>query len=881
MINIKKISAIVIAGCMLFSLPALASDTSANKRGEFEKKVVTGIGILNDFEIAEGASVTRGELAHATAELLNISGKAEAESSFSDVKVSTPYSEDIYMLSKLGVLRGYGDGTFKPNEPILLCDAVKVFLSALGYDSYAESEGGYMAGYLAYANRTRLLSGIEKSNLSSEFSSDILYILMYNALDINIISPENVSKNGSALKEEDGKTALSSLHHIYKAKGVVEATEFCGLDTNNGAGDGNVIIGGIKFKTGDVDMSNLLGCHTEYYYKTDDNSGEDTLLYALESTRNNVLLIDAEDLISVSGGRVSYIGDNELETHASITSQTDIVYNGGLYTASSFEKLNDIENGSLKLIDNNSDGKYEVIVAENCRTVFTTGIDKINKIIYDKYEPSNPIKTEDYADVKIYDRKGHQISIDSLDSTESLLMCTESMDKSTLKIQEAVNEIIGTVTEVSASGKNVIATINGTEYKASNVVRNAVKNWKLGDKVICYLDTFGKIAGVSEKTFTKGVWGYIDNAKQEGSSIMGSVQVRMFDGECADGTFKVFDCTDTFTGDDTVYKNSADILSFLQSKKGEIVLYFLNADGKISKIESSSEGSFERFVSSGGELVYDGGSDILEGKLAVDTGTLVFMIPEAGGDEKDFRSGYVKSMLMHNSNYNVTGAYRKIDGTLTADVLVVTSKGAETALSKYSPLMYVKRVTKGVDDEGNVVSKLCGYVGSQYVSYVVADNKTIENMSVFGASGEETVQSGDLIRYELNGKGELKVAQLLFRTSEGVGGCTNPSDSNYYAETRLIWGYVYRRDGMLLLVAVTDADNPSGLSSVSESGLNILRLDSGCSIFKYVTSETDIDKKITTATTDEIFDYKSFGDSSSRVAVFTQNGYAKGVVIIK
>lgn len=39
MINIKKISAIVIAGCMLFSLPALASDTSANKRGEFEKRL--------------------------------------------------------------------------------------------------------------------------------------------------------------------------------------------------------------------------------------------------------------------------------------------------------------------------------------------------------------------------------------------------------------------------------------------------------------------------------------------------------------------------------------------------------------------------------------------------------------------------------------------------------------------------------------------------------------------------------------------------------------------------------------------------------------------------------------------------------------------------
>ena len=49
---------------------------------------------------------------------------------------------------RLGIINGYGDGNFLPEESLKGIEAIKILTAALGYQIVAENEGGYQSGYL-------------------------------------------------------------------------------------------------------------------------------------------------------------------------------------------------------------------------------------------------------------------------------------------------------------------------------------------------------------------------------------------------------------------------------------------------------------------------------------------------------------------------------------------------------------------------------------------------------------------------------------------------------------------------------------------------------------------------------------------------------------
>ena len=52
----------------------------------------------------------------------------------------------------VGVTGGIGNGMFGPEDPVTYEQAVKMIVSALGYDLVANNKGGYPTGYLAVAS---------------------------------------------------------------------------------------------------------------------------------------------------------------------------------------------------------------------------------------------------------------------------------------------------------------------------------------------------------------------------------------------------------------------------------------------------------------------------------------------------------------------------------------------------------------------------------------------------------------------------------------------------------------------------------------------------------------------------------------------------------
>jgi hypothetical protein len=82
-----------------------------------------------------------------------------SEMILTDVKSGEWYSNYIYTAKKLGIINGYSDGTFKPDQAVNKAEAVKIILKALKVETVTVSTAPYEdtevnqnnAWYLPYA----------------------------------------------------------------------------------------------------------------------------------------------------------------------------------------------------------------------------------------------------------------------------------------------------------------------------------------------------------------------------------------------------------------------------------------------------------------------------------------------------------------------------------------------------------------------------------------------------------------------------------------------------------------------------------------------------------------------------------------------------------
>lgn len=118
------------------------------------------------------ASLTRAELAKIA--LLNFAQEVGEDESvnFKDAAVGAWYVKYINAARRLGVVAGYSDGTFRPNNQVNRAEALKMLISAKGIDISAYTLGdnfydvdadAWYAPYLAYAYQNGIIEGYKKT----------------------------------------------------------------------------------------------------------------------------------------------------------------------------------------------------------------------------------------------------------------------------------------------------------------------------------------------------------------------------------------------------------------------------------------------------------------------------------------------------------------------------------------------------------------------------------------------------------------------------------------------------------------------------------------------------------------------------------------------
>jgi hypothetical protein len=195
----------MIIGSMSISIAALTDIVGAPVEPAVLR--LEGLGVLTgypDGTFRPNEKITRAEYAavvYRATRLTQIPGNTV----FGDVPASHWASSYIKAATQAGLIKGrglvQGVNTFDPEANISYDEAVTLVVRALGYETLAQSSGGYPTGYLVVANQKGLLQGIS-GNLSMPATRALVAQLTFNALEI---------------KKDDGMYLFNELHMINAA----------------------------------------------------------------------------------------------------------------------------------------------------------------------------------------------------------------------------------------------------------------------------------------------------------------------------------------------------------------------------------------------------------------------------------------------------------------------------------------------------------------------------------------------------------------------------------------------------------------------------------------------------------------------------------------
>ena len=178
--------------------------------GEIEEAVYE----LSSLQIMEGygdntfrpdETLTRAEASAIMVRLLNLDEDIQqGETIFSDVPESHWASGYVNKAVEEGIIAGYGDGTFRPDEHVTYHQMVKMLVCALGYEPVALSNGGWNGGgYLTVASKIGLTTGIPGTS-GEVISRGKAAQLTERALDIELMDGGD-----GIFKVSEGKTIRS------------------------------------------------------------------------------------------------------------------------------------------------------------------------------------------------------------------------------------------------------------------------------------------------------------------------------------------------------------------------------------------------------------------------------------------------------------------------------------------------------------------------------------------------------------------------------------------------------------------------------------------------------------------------------------------------
>ena len=224
----KRMLTALLTCCLALSLavPALGAQTVVSE--DEAAQAVTALGILTGDE--GGALNLSGPVTRA--EFVTMAVKASpggeqigqaATSPYPDVPRDHWASGYVEAAVSLGLVSGYSDGTFRPDQPMGWAEGVSLVLALLGYGP-EDFSGAYPTGQLALAHSLGLDQGVSARSAADVLTRRDAMYLFYNLL---------------SAPDADGTPYIQRLGHTLDASGKVDL-----LELTSGALEGPLVAQG-------------------------------------------------------------------------------------------------------------------------------------------------------------------------------------------------------------------------------------------------------------------------------------------------------------------------------------------------------------------------------------------------------------------------------------------------------------------------------------------------------------------------------------------------------------------------------------------------------------------------------------------------------------
>lgn len=809
MYNLKKVIASICVIAMMLTTVALgATYNDVAEDSAYYEAVET----LNKLEIVTGyedgtykpeAGVTRAEMAALIARIQGYGDTAagSASTGFADVPASHWASGYIANAAGMGIINGYGDGNFGPEDPVLYEQAVKMVMATLGYTPYAENNGGYPGGYLAAAQRYDVVNGVSNATMGTEANRGTIAQLLVNAIDTPLMAQKTWATDGTAeyviYDGEDYalKTLMSVNLGYIKIRGVVTEnlyTDLAEAKTIDTTEDATVIIdvtdtfdtankdfqydedgnydGVTEFLVGDTDAADYIGKSVLAYVKKLDNNDYEVVSIAADTARNKTLEIDPTQFNQINAaGKFEYFKSADAKTATAVTLAGDVavVYNfdGGydlddIFGVEILEAGATLDGGKITLIDNDTENGYDVIFVEIAETAVVDEAEE-GYVAFknDVSVPELVIDEEAEDEIVILTKDGE--AFDAAELVEwDVLSIIANADASYVVAEVISNSIVGTIKSVSKSDTSATTYAYTVENAKYDVAEGAYgyEDLAIGAGGTFYINKYGKIAAFNEDAaLASGVaanYAYVTATAVEEDILTGknTATVQMV---TAEGLVALnIKSTNAKLNGDAFDADAASAESDLAELEGTIVSYTKNSSNLITAITAAAEDEDITTVisSATAEQAYDAENGKI-GSRYVDADALVFFI---AAEAEDSFLGTVAD-LEDEVEYTVNGLYadEKADDN---NILVVA---VADGISPKTNMGILTAIGESENEDGEAIYAIEVMVNGE----VIVAETTADAISTaeFAALTE-----GDIVKVKVGSDGLVSALEIVYDFADGV-----------------------------------------------------------------------------------------------------------------
>ncbi len=721
--------------------------------------------------------VTRAQFAELVINALNLQSNAAVENQiFDDVSVGHEAATAIETIYKMEIMKGRSTTQFAPEEAITFQEAVAALIRALGYEQLVAHTGGWFLGYYQKAKEIDLLVDVTSQEEHILTRREVA-LLLKNFMKSEVFAIIGVNSAGGVTRQTvAGETILSEYRHVLYVDDILTENQYTGLYQANIFESKHIKIGNKELSSGNYDLNGYLGYRLEVYY----NEEAEEVVYYEISAKNNVLRIDYKKQPYVSN-YVFHYTDNDKDVRKNLNSETVYIYNRKAMTSYDESKLW-ITIGDFELIDNNSDGTYDVVNVNNYSTGMIKKVDaKAESIILDNRDIAYLLPN--YEQVAIYNDKGAAVSFSSL-RAGNVLSILDNPDESFIEIhistKSLFEKIVGTSEE---DGVPYVTLESGDVYPRIESFFTTYPYTKTGDYGTFVFDIFGNIAGYQPMLISGYSYAYIIGVNYDGSLTSEELKIKYVNESSA---VTVSSVASTVEVDGKRYKNNAeavlDAITFQETTLADdgvtvlnidakatynhLVRIKLNSDKEISHIDTTlrmpEEIQYEVFEPFKYEQVNQGAkwyssSMQFDGKVYASDSCKLFLIPNnlSAARDEDFIVIAPDDYFDNGGSYSDLATYKSDPEDVMIEAIVrkvpITTNNSHITYGQYQRPVVISKVTTVVNDSGEIVNKISYYSGA---SLKEAYTKNLATMEGRGP--------GDVVMVHLNDQDEIDGYKLFY-----------------------------------------------------------------------------------------------------------------------